>query len=387
MQEIDDVCPPLLKAAHTASGYPVQEMPHVPKEQLDWSEPDVDPIAPYVLFRDHGVASQVAIHPAARTRFSAEWLFLIFVAPCIATFSLYWAICKSVDPSRFPAVETAKLPFVIWLLLTTLSLASWFRLRIRNNRRAARILKRLAERRASTTALLSVAFRCWSRGLNGFDTADICRLLTRANMTGVVVRISTYSPPSVAEPLLFAFEPVDLRKEPRRVAALAYNDDPIGMSQAATEGAWPRWTLPFRLGAYFFLALMLLPLLGCLLSILELALTGDPTSLVVFFIILTPLLVALLRFAFEPRMLSRGAPWLAVPGGVVVRLPRRLAYFDRRNSNLVLDRLRNARTQATLSQGELLARTELSAAAAQFLTRAWLSPVEPPTVEQLAEFA
>lgn len=84
---------------------------------------------------------------------------------------------------------------------------------------------------------------------------------------------------------------------------------------------------------------------------------------------------------------------LVVPGGAVWRRASwrqrdwRLHVFDRRNSNLMVVRIWRQQWGAYIHDGDQSARAIVTKAEADFLLRAWLSPLEPPTSEQLSDLA
>ncbi len=93
------------------------------------------------------------------------------------------------------------------------------------------------------------------------------------------------------------------------------------------------------------------------------------------------------------RGASRGRDWFVVPGGLVLRSTRWLRlsatthHFDRPRSVLCLAPTTSSKARWLVSVGDAhdSAFTHATQAEAEFLLRAWLSPLPPPSAEQLAE--
>ena len=93
------------------------------------------------------------------------------------------------------------------------------------------------------------------------------------------------------------------------------------------------------------------------------------------------------------RVLTGGRQWLAMPGGVLLRIARwsggwRLVRFTPANSMLLLSRAPFQEIWfATISDGKQTTRQQFTRAEAEFVLRAWFSPIEPPPMEHLTELA
>lgn len=103
--------------------------------------------------------------------------------------------------------------------------------------------------------------------------------------------------------------------------------------------------------------------------------------------------LALGAMALVPASARTRGQLLAVPGGAVLRRTGwrqpnwRLHVFDRRTSNLMVVRIWRQQWGVYVHDGEQSARTLATKQEADFLLRAWLSPLEPPTLERLSDLA
>ena len=84
--------------------------------------------------------------------------------------------------------------------------------------------------------------------------------------------------------------------------------------------------------------------------------------------------------------------WLLVPGGLITRKPARKSQdkwhphlFDRRDSVLLVRQERRHLWCAWVADARHENSAQMTSAEAEMLLRAWLSPLEPPPVEQLSD--
>jgi hypothetical protein len=83
--------------------------------------------------------------------------------------------------------------------------------------------------------------------------------------------------------------------------------------------------------------------------------------------------------------------WLLVPGGIVRRSAKsrssqwKVHLFTRRNAVLLITESRRSNRQICVADATESATTNVTVAEAQLLLRAWLSPLPPPTADQLSD--
>lgn len=102
-------------------------------------------------------------------------------------------------------------------------------------------------------------------------------------------------------------------------------------------------------------------------------------------------LVALLLLALMPPNAIRPHGWFVVPGGVVLRKSGwrqrhwELTLLERSRSVLCVSHWSRNIWSATIADATTSFSRHLTKAEAEFLLRAWLSPLPPPPLEQLAD--
>jgi len=107
-------------------------------------------------------------------------------------------------------------------------------------------------------------------------------------------------------------------------------------------------------------------------------------------LVLYPGLLLLILF-WTTGSWKSGRQWLALGGGLLLRKARwrdrqwRLYLFEPRHSALALYRQNKHSWILCVAQGDVFERTILTNREADFVLRAWLSPLSPPPVEKLSD--
>lgn len=208
-------------------------------------------------------------------------------------------------------------------------------------------------------------------------------MLARAGHRGEFVQLIHDPNPFFVEPLPVSFEPVEPGVERRRVDELAFKDNPDGIEIAEKVRRHRQWP-----GLRVFVTSLLVALVFVIMFLSGVAVLLATIGKLISPLAVLAMLAAIPCYAIYRGLRNRRGPqWLAVPGGVVLRDRKGVMLFDRRNSNLVLFPLPRFFCRIGVGHAEAQFATTLPAEAAYMISRAWLSPVEPPSVEQLAEFA
>lgn len=217
-------------------------------------------------------------------------------------------------------------------------------------------------------AALTTHRDAWSA--NGLRAAGVCHRLAQIGCVGYVLRVRTMAPTPV-EPLAVPFEACRLDDDDPAFRALAEGTgtSPALAAAAGRRRRRERWLIAF--GALFLVALAAALALGSRRGILGLA----------------TLLGLLLPFAGLMLFVASRAPcWLIVPGGVVLRRiplwgPTRLYLFKHDASTLIVTGYH--KSFVVVADAQKSAVRLASAREAEFLLRAWFSPLAPPSAEQL----
>lgn len=224
----------------------------------------------------------------------------------------------------------------------------------------------------------------------------VAQSLAIAGRTGVTVRIGSDSD-------FVEIEPLDERIEPLPLDESAIDAALQGTTRQRTW--WERWTpgwtrletsrsselrgfrrfLNYRGGPAFLLSLVLM-----IVWITLFYSAGGFGRLRFFAFYLVVMLASVAAASPSLRNMVHGS-WFVVPGGVVRRRVGFLSgkvdlhLFDRRRCVLCVHNIRNTLQQVVIADAETSSKKQATRAEVAFLLRAWLSPLEPPPVEQLSD--
>lgn len=206
--------------------------------------------------------------------------------------------------------------------------------------------------------------------LGWLRTQSVCQRLARLGCVGHALRVSVH-PPTPVEPLAFPFEARRLSDGDTDFDALAQatGTSPATTATVQSRRRIQRWLVGISVPFYAAMAI-LLAAKGHVVRGVP-ALLGMQLPLFAFL---------LLAAAQVPR-------WLIVPGGLIVRRiplwgPIQLHLFKRATSVIVLTG-RRYRWYIAVADAHASFMRPASVTEAEFLLRAWFSPLPPPSPEQL----
>lgn len=206
---------------------------------------------------------------------------------------------------------------------------------------------------------------------------------------GVVMRIGPEASATPVAPMTLPFEPCELNE-----AEAAF----MGLDEAALEPSVARDDAPdetLKWSRNFRRYRKLVPFLWFMIVVFSIGLFSALVRAIMSFRFNweIPFFAGMLVLFLFPTMLGSLAPfqWLVVPGGLVHRSTKSLTrkwsvhVFDRRSSVLCVYHYKKARwgfcaADAVMAKQGFCTDTEL-----EFLLRAWLSPLPPPTAQQLSD--
>lgn len=220
----------------------------------------------------------------------------------------------------------------------------------------------------------------------------VLQFLVQLERWGAAIRIARERDFTPIEPIRVPFEPHLLGEGS---PPLEIDTPPRGPSAAqsdssATPGTWPssrglsgtaprrRWSRTLgSVLAWVLIVILVADLLG----------SGALASRL-------PVMLVVVALVFLPRIFRKlyvSKQYLAVPGGLIAREGRvreqtcRLRVYDRRSSVLLATRLGSDAWTINVADATGQIAFTLKPEDAEFLLRAWLSPLEPPGVEQLSD--
>lgn len=224
--------------------------------------------------------------------------------------------------------------------------------------------------------------------------AHVARRLASGGHAGTVIRIAPPSHAGTVQPLALPFEPQPLNEALSPLVAAGATDaslssDALERATSAADALRLRATLRRNIllkGGWF---LVILFGANALMSIVSAILHRRIDVSTVAW----PAALAALLFIPVGQPWFRSRTLLAVPGGLVRRTSGwrqqtcTLHLYDRRRSTLIVSWLNGERWGASVSDGSECDSMTGTKAEVGFLLRAWLSPLEPPRIEQLSDLA
>lgn len=335
---------------------------------------------------DAGAAGSPVIDvPMERSLFSnMSWGLLLLIAISAGLFAVF--VVRSGGRAQLPAL----IGVAILTAVLCIAYLQWIK-----RRQRAKALELLdgATVEPSAVAALLVAH---ARGIRGSTFVEVAvEQLAKGGGVGVVLRLG---PPADANPI----EPIDVRFEP---CALNEAEDTLRMLATHTHAAATQQGGAVR-PSHRSESLTLLRQvqrnlqmkgLGWLmvgifgLNVVIAAMKSWQQWRIVWELPYWGGLMALLLFAPERGGLFRSKEWLAVPAGLVLRGGRLLSrrwtvhLYERRHGVLCVYRHFRRQWGFAIADGVESATGFATQKEIAFLLRAWLSPLPPPTAEQLSD--
>ena len=299
------------------------------------------------------------------------------------------AVMPSRDEVEFVRIILAQVLFLgVFILLTRRIIAARLRKRIED------ILH--LDNDAACERLLDEAYAVPSLASRETHATLLVRALVAAGRVNTTIR---NCPPKYAtpiEPITMPFEPLNLGE-----AATFFGElddsmadqpdadllEPEALEQLRTERTGktqPR--LKPRKGTGWALAgLLVLPTAAGAMFLFS---RGDITWPGIFLALLV--IFGLFSWGYISGLLQR-EQWFLVPGGLILREARlirpewKVHLFDRRRSVLIVRRIDHGRRIVFVADAETDKRVTVSPDESEFILRAWLSPIPPPSVDELSD--
>lgn len=276
---------------------------------------------------------------------------------------------------------------IVAVSIVVLVVVATHQARLKRERRSANILRNwdLAGPHAAIAAELDQSVQ----ELDDSAPAMLAKALAAGGRTGMTIRLLRTAEPNPPQPIVERFEACPLDETDPLLIELQRDDPGIPRGElpdsgdAASVGRSARRR--FRLAGGWWLVLWF-GFFGCR-SVIEAWRAGRITSGLVFWIGL------LLFMLLVPReFFHKSNQWLAVPGGVIVRVGSwrnrvfKLVRLARPESVFVAKPIRWQKLWEVTIASKVAAYSErFTATEMRFLIRAWLSPLEPPQVEELSD--
>lgn len=218
--------------------------------------------------------------------------------------------------------------------------------------------------------------------------------MLRNGFTGHVYRLWKKAKPRPFEPLSVPFEPIQIDESNIGFRQLVECD---ALTASVTEDATtshssnepilpPAVRRNIRLGGGYLLVAWLVVILG--FGIIESISRRTPTFL------LAMAAISLFTTVFVPARSNRdlGQQWLLLPGGLLRRSARRksaiqLDLFEAARCVMIAIQARDRNWTLHVSDGPNIGTLRVTPFELEGVLRAWCSPIPPPTVEQLSDFA
>ena len=236
---------------------------------------------------------------------------------------------------------------------------------------------------------------CGTRGRPSvaFQLSYLARTLAETGRTDITIRNNGRKEVTALRPITVEFEAQPLSEEHTRFddfdahAASAPDLSPTTDTQAlpSIPGAQP----PRRISAatYRWIGISL-PAACVMVFLVDYYLTGRGGWRLPFYacVFATCAIVLTLRTGWSFRR-----QWLVAPGGVILRESGffrrnwRLHRFDRRQSVLIAHRVSRRYWVVFVADREMHRKATTTNSEAEFLLRAWLSPLHPPPLERLSD--
>lgn len=247
--------------------------------------------------------------------------------------------------------------------------------------RAAELVQQTAGQCVEAQARHVVDYAARSNG-DAF-VAALVQEMARSGYAGAIMRVGPAGAATVIRPIEVAFEPRDLNDaEKTKLEA----DQSTGQHDGSTDSTWI-WLRTIRRRAYVR-PLAWLGVLWIAYNVVSASLEAWNQSRFTLPLVIWLSMLAFVIYAWSSTTVG---PWLAVPGGLVQRTARTFArssdlhLFDRRKSVLCVYCTRRRAWAFAVSDGSDTGAGTGTQEQVEFLLRAWLSPLEPPTVEQLSD--
>jgi hypothetical protein len=227
----------------------------------------------------------------------------------------------------------------------------------------------------------------------------VCALATylaEGGRLGCALRFCPENVGGVVEPILLPFEPRPLDEADLALLALAEagTEDTAGSLPAADCRSGCAGDQVFRTvrrrvrrsGGLFIACLSVLQVFSLAYQAHDFVQTGRVSAV---WVALSVLALAIL-LGLEAAV-YRSREWLAVPGGLVMRKARLLRtrwqvlVFNQHNSVVCISPIVSSRWQLLVADGRKVHATAVTKSEAEFALRAWLSPLPPPSPDQLTD--
>lgn len=199
--------------------------------------------------------------------------------------------------------------------------------------------------------------------------------LANAGHSGFTIRQRAPDTPPHLEPLTVPFEPLPIDCRDARFRQIA------GAVSAEPPGPIRLWWKDLRADDYFSLRIGVAALLLATVTLVSVRRGFGADSA-------AQTLAAIIFLRPKSQFDRSGRSyWMLVPGGLIIRSRGVSRLCTRQNANLVLFGNSRGVASATVTIAGYIASRFLDALEAETLLRAWLSPLPPPTAEQVRDWA
>ncbi len=283
---------------------------------------------------------------------------------------------------------------IVWGLAVGLG---WFGLAFRWKRSVLADVERDVSRHpeASPAVLVDYIFGTRGRPSMAYFLSYLAKTLAETGRTDITIRSNNREVATTLCPITVDFEAQPLCEKQTRLehfdADASSEWAPCSTTRSQTSSTVPA-TQPRRhisKATYHKIATVLIPASFAFLLV-DTYITGRDGWRIPFYAIVftTTAMSVTLRSGWSFRR-----QWLVAPGGVILRessfLRRgwQLHRFDRRQSVLIAHRVNRCYWVVFVANREMHRQATITESEAEFLLRAWLSPLHPPPLERLTDLA